>query len=62
MSKDFGIAGIRAGYGIMSADKVAKLLKNGYLWNSSGLAAYFFQLFAQKEFQLKYEEIRKSTL
>lgn len=62
MSKDFGIAGIRAGYGIMSADKVAKLLKNGYLWNSSGLAAYFFQLFAQKEFQLKYEEIRKKYI
>ena len=42
--KDFGIAGIRAGYGIMDKQKVNSLLSNGYLWNSSGLSEYFFQL------------------
>lgn len=41
MSKDFGIAGIRAGYGVMSEERVTQLLSNGYLWNVSGLANYF---------------------
>ena len=31
MSKDFGIAGIRAGYAVMSEDKVSSLLENGFL-------------------------------
>ncbi len=51
MSKDFGIAGIRAGYGVMSADKVEYLLKNGYLWNLSGFSEYFFRVFVRDEFQ-----------
>ena len=58
MSKDFGIAGIRAGYGVMSAAKVKRLLDDGYLWNSSGLAEYFFDLYSQDEFWQKYDEIR----
>src|SRR5262249_26292335 len=33
MSKDFGVAGIRAGYAVMAPDRVRTLLDNGYLWN-----------------------------
>ncbi len=62
MSKDFGIAGIRAGYAIMEEKKVAKLLSNGYLWNSNGLNEYFFNLYAREEFRTKYQEVRKLYL
>lgn len=58
MSKDFGIAGIRAGYAIMAKEKIDQLLSNGYLWNVSGLAEYFFRLYIQKEFQARYESVR----
>jgi histidinol-phosphate/aromatic aminotransferase/cobyric acid decarboxylase-like protein len=62
MSKDFGVAGLRAGYGIMSKSKVAKLLINGYLWNSSGLSEYFFELYSEKYFQLEYNIARKKYI
>ncbi len=62
MSKDFGIAGIRAGYGVMDKYKVLKLLKNGYLWNSSGLSEYFFRLYKRDDFFEKYEQIRKKYI
>lgn len=62
MSKDFGIAGLRAGYAIMSPDKVKMILKNGFLWNVSGLADYFFKLYADKEFITAYNEIRKKYI
>lgn len=62
MSKDFGIAGIRAGYGIMSADRVSNLLKNGYLWNVSGLAVYFFKKYSSEEFRLKYDMLRRKYI
>jgi histidinol-phosphate/aromatic aminotransferase/cobyric acid decarboxylase-like protein len=62
MSKDFGIAGIRCGYGIMKESKVHHLLSNGYLWNSSGLSEYFFNLFARVEFQNEYELLRKKYI
>jgi histidinol-phosphate/aromatic aminotransferase/cobyric acid decarboxylase-like protein len=58
MSKDFGIAGIRAGYGVMSKDRVSSLLKNGYLWNSSGLAEFFFRLYIREDFLKEYEHVR----
>ena len=58
MSKDFGLAGLRLGYAIMSADKVSSLLRNGYLWNSNGLAEYFVQLLADREFYQEYEKVR----
>jgi histidinol-phosphate/aromatic aminotransferase/cobyric acid decarboxylase-like protein len=58
MSKDFGIAGIRAGYAVMNEIKVNKLLKNGYLWNLSGLAEYFFNLYTDNEFIQAYETAR----
>tara|TARA_B100000809_G_C15138468_1_gene531792 strand:+ start:3885 stop:5057 length:1173 start_codon:yes stop_codon:yes gene_type:complete len=58
MSKDFGIAGIRAGYGVMNKYKVASLLENGYLWNSSGLSEYFFRLYTRQDFLEEYEKVR----
>ena len=54
MSKDFGIAGIRAGYAIMPPNRVAQLLDHGYLWNTSGIAEYFFSLFDRPEFTADY--------
>lgn len=58
MSKDFGIAGIRAGYGVMSAAKVEYLLNNGYLWNLSGFSEYFFRVFVRDDFQKQYKYAR----
>jgi histidinol-phosphate/aromatic aminotransferase/cobyric acid decarboxylase-like protein len=62
MSKDFGIAGIRAGYAVMDKYKVSNLLKNGFLWNSSGLAEYFFRLYKQENFIEEYEIVRKKYI
>ncbi len=59
MSKDFGIAGIRAGYAIMHPTRIKQLLENGFLWNSNGLAEYFFKLYVQDKFQQEYEIVRK---
>jgi histidinol-phosphate/aromatic aminotransferase/cobyric acid decarboxylase-like protein len=58
MSKDFGIAGIRAGYAITSPDRVRALVANGYLWNISGLTEFFFRLFAEDRFQEDYVAAR----
>lgn len=58
MSKDFGIAGVRAGYAVMSQERVDKLLNNGFLWNSSGLAEYFFRLYVDNTFNSEYEKVR----
>jgi histidinol-phosphate/aromatic aminotransferase/cobyric acid decarboxylase-like protein len=58
MSKDFGVAGIRAGYAVMAPDRVRTLLDNGYLWNSSGLAEFFFDLYSRLDFQSRYERER----
>jgi histidinol-phosphate/aromatic aminotransferase/cobyric acid decarboxylase-like protein len=62
MSKDFGIAGIRCGYAIMREDYVSALLENGYLWNVSGLANYFFKLYSNENFQKQYEVVRKKYI
>ncbi|MDC3187361.1 aminotransferase class I/II-fold pyridoxal phosphate-dependent enzyme [bacterium] len=62
MSKDFGIAGVRAGYGIMSEKRVSELLKSDFLWNSSGLASYFFDLYAKEDFRLRYDIVRKKYI
>lgn len=62
MSKDFGIAGIRAGYAIMAEEKVQELLKNGYLWNSNGLAEHFFKLYSRPDFVTKYQVVRKKYI
>lgn len=62
MSKDFGIAGLRCGYAIMAKHRVSELLKNGYLWNSNGIAEYFFKLYSRKDFLNKYEKVRKKYI
>ena len=62
MSKDFGVAGIRAGYGVMSVEKVNALLTNGYLWNVSGLADYFFKVYSEPSFQNAYDVVRKKYI
>ncbi len=59
MSKDFGIAGVRAGYGVMNEARVAALVKNGYLWNSNGLSEFFFRLYVREDFAKDYEQVRK---
>lgn len=59
MSKDFGIAGVRAGYGAMHPSRVRQLTGRGYLWNLSGLADYFFRTCADAGFQSEYEEARR---
>lgn len=58
MSKDFGIAGVRAGYAVMDKEKVDLLLMNGFLWNSNGFAEYFFRLYTRADFAYKYENVR----
>jgi histidinol-phosphate/aromatic aminotransferase/cobyric acid decarboxylase-like protein len=58
MSKDFGIAGLRAGYAIMNPQRIATLVSNGYLWNIGGLTEFFFRLFAEREFQAQYAVAR----
>lgn len=62
MSKDFGIAGLRCGYAVMSKNRVEDLLSNGYLWNSNGIAEYFFQLYSRKDFLLSYDIVRKKYI
>lgn len=62
LSKDFGIAGVRAGYAVMSEDKVNTLLSNGYLWNVSGLADYFFKIYSQTDFVEEYNIVRKKYI
>jgi histidinol-phosphate/aromatic aminotransferase/cobyric acid decarboxylase-like protein len=62
MSKDFGIAGIRAGYAVMNSTRVDHLLKNGYLWNVSGLANYFFKIYTDNDFKKKYDIARKKYI
>jgi histidinol-phosphate/aromatic aminotransferase/cobyric acid decarboxylase-like protein len=62
MSKDFGVAGLRAGYAVMDELKVNFLLKNGYLWNVSGLANYFFKVYSEEKFIQEYEIVRKKYI
>lgn len=62
MSKDFGIAGIRVGYAIMNHKYVSKLLDNGFLWNSNGIAEYFINTYTQTDFQNKYLKIREKYI
>jgi histidinol-phosphate/aromatic aminotransferase/cobyric acid decarboxylase-like protein len=62
LSKDFGVAGLRCGYGIMNKKRVDSLLSNGFLWNVSGIAAYFFRLLSDPQFQKEYEIVRKKYI
>ncbi len=58
MSKDFGIAGVRCGYGLLNPSKIDGLLGNGYLWNSNGISEYFFNLFYEDKFYKEYQKVR----
>ena len=58
LSKDFGIAGLRLGYGVMSEKRVSVLLERGYLWNISGFGEYFLNLLNREEFLTAYERAR----
>lgn len=62
LSKDFGVAGIRCGYAIMNDNRVNQLLYKGYLWNISGIANYFLELYTRPEFQKEYEIVRKKYI
>lgn len=58
LSKDFGIAGLRLGYGVLPAEQVKRFLKSGFLWNSNGIAYFFTELLADKKFQKKYAKAK----
>ncbi len=58
MSKDFGIAGIRAGYAVMAKSRIDLMLQNGFLWNSNGLSEYFFRLYTREDFANDYDKVR----
>lgn len=58
LSKDFGIAGLRLGYGVMNERRVSGLLRRGYLWNVSGFGEYFLNLLGRSDFQKDYERAR----
>lgn len=62
LSKDFGIAGLRLGYGVMSEKRVSALLANGYLWNVSGFGEYFLNLLNREDFLRQYEQARRKAM
>jgi histidinol-phosphate/aromatic aminotransferase/cobyric acid decarboxylase-like protein len=59
LSKDFGIAGLRLGYAVMSEDLIQVYMNHGFLWNSNGIAYFFTELISNKEFQMKYNKAKK---
>ena len=62
MSKDFGIAGLRCGYMLMSKKYVSSFLSNGFLWNINGISEYFFNLYSNDNFLKEYEDCRKKYI
>ena len=58
LSKDFGIAGLRLGYGVLPAEDILNMLSKSFLWNSNGIAYFFTELLADKKFQKKYEKAK----
>jgi histidinol-phosphate/aromatic aminotransferase/cobyric acid decarboxylase-like protein len=46
----------------MSKRRVSELLRNGYLWNSNGIAEYFFKLYSRPDFLAKYEVVRRKYI
>ncbi|MEK7207933.1 MAG: aminotransferase class I/II-fold pyridoxal phosphate-dependent enzyme [Patescibacteria group bacterium] len=62
LSKDFGIAGVRLGYAVMSEKRVSALLERGYLWNVSGFGEYVLDLLNRKDFLKKYEKTRRKAI
>lgn len=62
MSKDFGVAGLRCGYMLMSKKYVSSFLSNGFLWNINGISEYFFNLYSNDNFLKEYENCRKKYI
>lgn len=62
LSKDFGIAGLRLGYAVMSKQRVSALLERGYLWNVSGFGEYFLDLLNRRDFLRQYEGARQRAI
>jgi len=60
MSKDFGIAGLRVGYAVMSNELRKRYLSTGFLWNSNGIAYFFTTLLADKDFQKQYLKVKNT--
>ena len=58
MSKDFGVAGIRAGYAVTSPEAGQGTLGQRLSLNISGLCEFFFRLFAERGFQEEYARAR----
>jgi histidinol-phosphate/aromatic aminotransferase/cobyric acid decarboxylase-like protein len=55
MSKDFGIAGLRLGYSVLSPTLKQELFKKyGLLWNINGLAHFFIHVTKEKAFKDMY--------
>ena len=62
MSKDFGIPGLRCGYALMSKERVALLLRKGYLWNVNSFAQLFLEIHAEDSFQESYRDAREKFI
>ena len=58
LSKNYGIAGLRLGYAVLSAQR-AKALRDRSLWNLNALAEWFATLLCDPEFQQAYERARR---
>jgi histidinol-phosphate/aromatic aminotransferase/cobyric acid decarboxylase-like protein len=58
LSKSHGIAGLRLGYAVMSAQR-AKTLRDRSLWNLNAFAEWFCTLLGDPNFQLSYEGARR---
>jgi histidinol-phosphate/aromatic aminotransferase/cobyric acid decarboxylase-like protein len=46
----------------MNEQRVNALISNGYLWNVSGLADYFFKVYSDNAFVKEYEIVRKKYI
>ncbi|MDH4120589.1 MAG: aminotransferase class I/II-fold pyridoxal phosphate-dependent enzyme [Deltaproteobacteria bacterium] len=55
LSKDFGVAGLRLGYGVMSA-ALAGQTRRHHLWNINGLAEVFLRAWVGEDFQRRYRK------
>ena len=62
LSKDFGVAGIRAGYMVAAENRVHSMLETGFLWNTNGLAEFFIRTLADQSFIQKYEVARRKYI
>ena len=63
LSKDFGIAGLRLGYAVISPFLKSKIIsKYGLCWNINGLAHFFIETINNLDFFKKYKIARDTYL